>query len=215
MGTVYQLNLSLLKDVTQIPLFTDIPPGLWAKLAVLPHTRNRLKNAVHFAWLVSSDEVRKVKEDHREAYRQGFLLAALCHYASVPSTTRKDIEHLDPSLEGFKWEHLKHPLPHLLRYMRDVEVHMVPSRIHEATTDGILRWGNEEHALSMTAFVVEGLDAKQFPTVGRKRNGYDRDEIRKAIVWFNDLQSRFGITEAIRLGVEIMAEFLVDKYRLA
>lgn len=209
------LDFSLLNKVIKAPIFISIDDDDLKALKQIPQTHDRLQVALRFAWYIGGDEktLPSKDENERRNLREGYLRASLTEFASIEETLKRDVINLPQSPQPLLIRNLLHPLPHLLKEMRNLEVHLTSSELELSESDGFFQFFGEEHKKKFQIQRVKDLTVSKF-LQSNNAKFYDRKDISLLVDWFNETQNTFGVTEVIRLGVEVLADTLIRRYTL-
>lgn len=191
-------------DFTKLPtdaaftsrsMWATLPQPLEARLATLPHTLERLQAAVMFA-----EQSARQSEPRRAA---AFLRAALAEFRSM-----EDMQEVDkPSSTCLDLINLNDPLLHLLKLLRDLN-------IHEKTVKTIphsVPASFDNQSFSLNVFVISNLRPTDFAALKNRRH-YSSSDLQAMITWFEKAQLHWGAGYIVRLGAESLGEAICKHY---
>jgi hypothetical protein len=210
-----QVNLALLPKVEYSYAWFMLDAEVAERVRKLQRAAERIQNSIKFMWFSDSgDETLHCGAEEAERLREGFLRAALAELVSVEEVLVIDLADLGRSDPVLRMNDTPLPHLHLVRELRNHELHLHHNRLSEFSRD--LLWGNitkPEDARPLTAslWVLEGVTPE---SVGKLKNAkrYSDNEIRTMVEWFNDTQARWGVHEILLRAAKSYAEALCTKY---
>lgn len=174
------------------------------RIAALPATAARLDMALTLGRQIgtsgkpNSDDIRK---------GEGYMRASLAELVSVEDTLAWERPH-----KIFKLYESENPLLHVLRELRNMNVHLQPSSFKPKTISVQLRAEGSE-PIDVEIFTVQDFTAERFKKL-RNAARYSTQQINDLVNWFNAFHGRWGITDAIHQGICALTTTLIEKYDL-
>lgn len=209
------LDLSLLVPLDYGHMFFALDAELGRALEQLPKTRDRLENAVKFAWFSACKDPQIPHSGVEDAgrLREGFLRAALAELVSAEEVLSLDLGER-VAIGVTKMNSLPHPLLHVVRELRNHELHLRQTPLAAFTRERM--WGHIDRpadatVLSLTLWQLEGVSVESFSAL-RNAKRYSRSQVEAMIGWFNAQQSEWGVQELVLRAVRIYAEALRQRY---
>jgi hypothetical protein len=207
----HQLDFNLLPNLTWGAILIRIDPDLESPLSLLPQTLARAQGAIRFASRTKSAEEEGL--DVQESY----LRAALGEYASMEDTLPRDMQQAGIQGRPYRVRDSANPLLHMMRELRNLEIHLRSSRISHSTTS--VQY--EEHdapgtwqQLDLNVWWIAPITVQEFMKLDNARY-YRGDDITRMLDWFNDGQKLWGVGELIRRATNACAREIVLNLRLA
>ncbi len=209
---MHSLDFNLLPTIDSAHTFCSIPDDLVTGLAALPETLCRAESAASFLgkqpthrW---SSRPPQEDEDRKD---EAFIRASLAEFVSMEDTLPRDLERIGLDRKAIRLNSSPHPLLHVLRELRNMEIHVRTSQVAHFPIRVL--YGVDRVPGSFTVTHLTGITSAEFT---RLRNAacYHPNDISRMITWFNDAQIRFGITELILRGIETHGRQIVSQYGL-
>lgn len=195
-------GLAPVRDHTKV--WVRLPPETEAAITALPGTAARIEMALRFctkiANLEGSDEA-----DLR--LREGYMRASLAELVSVEDTLKWERPQ-----EPFELWWSQNPLLHVLRELRNLNVHLKPSKFD--SREIVVRMaapGSDDVPINI--HLVRDFTVEAFKKLRNSKRYTDQQAV-DMVAWFNDFQQHWGIADAIHQGICSTAEILVQKYNL-
>lgn len=171
--------------------FMSLTEGRAAQIAHAPECLERLNGVLSMAYLLGGE---KPGSKMVGTYFRG----ALCEFASIDDAAASELGVRLPLLQT------TFPLPHILKLLRNVQLHLTPVvlgstpmllelRLEPVTPVEVQRW----YVSDLSAERLVKLDAFK----GRKAR-YTADQAKEMVAWFVHAQSHLGLPDLMRRAVE-------------
>ena len=107
------------------------------KLHKFPQTYSRAECAMSFCWFISGGKDTLFHDDlnRRNRLREGFLRAALAEFVSMEETLIRDLDNTNSTKTAIKINNSSNPLLHILRELRNLEIHLNSSTLSAEQRD--------------------------------------------------------------------------------
>lgn len=203
-----KLDFDLLDSFEAAGPWISISSTLKEELQSLQETQERVEGCLRFCWHVAYEPASSNRDATEDTeYRQRYLRAALAEYASMEDAARWDCQASGREVPP-KMTQLRDPRLHVVRLLRNTNIHLRASRLSQARRLAI--WdcpdGPEEFEFQM--FIVDNLEEEVRPTGKRK---YEPDELDRMISWLEAEQREWGIPNVIHRAAETYAKILVRR----
>lgn len=214
MPSYNQLDFQLLPSLESAPIFVSLDPVLEENMASLPETWARADAALRFCWYISQGTERLHADEPRATrLREAFLRACLTEYRSMEEVLPRDLDAIAINTPALKIHQIENPLVHLMKEVRNFEIHLASSALTPNKIKVIVRWQNEELEHESTIWVTEPLTVQKFNGLDNARY-YSATDIKAMVDWFNDAQQEWGVHHLAFLAVKTYCEELVTYYEL-
>jgi hypothetical protein len=117
--------------------------------------------------------------------------------------------------QSIKITDLPNPLLHLMRELRNLEIHLTSSQLSKANKDVTVIIFDAEHQSQTTVWTVNDLTVEKFQELRYARNRYTKEEIEKMVNWFNEAQYDWGVSDLLFRAIVEWASAIVKTYSLA
>lgn len=194
------------------PVFIAFDEDASEALVPYPSVRNRALTTIRFAWYVSQ-ESRELHchEDETVAIREGFLRAALAEFVGMEEMVKRVVP---VGVQPHRIHDSKKPLLHILRELRNHELHLRSSPMSSATRNVLFRFGirpeDPPKEFELTIWFVEGVTVTSFKAL-RNACRYSNDDIVRLVEWFNAAQRKWGVNHLIWLAVHDYAREVISR----
>jgi hypothetical protein len=139
--------------------------------------------------------------------REGYMRAALGELVSVEDSLKWECP--DNPFELW-WS--SNPLLHMLRELRNLNVHLKPSDL--VPQEIVVRLGAPESKdFSINIYHLSSLTPEAFSKL-RNATRYTPEQISALVDWFNEFHKHWGIGDAIHQGIVALSRLLVGRYAL-
>lgn len=211
------LDFDLLPNFNSSSAWYSLNNELRTSMAKFPQTIDRAESSLHFCWAIDNGSVVFEKTDTRSVKRrEGYLRASLAEFVSMEETLKRDLTPLKRDLTPLgisatplKINHSKNPLLHMIRELRNFEIHLYSSKLSSATRTAI--YANEN--IEIDIWMVGDIQESNFRKLRNARN-YDDKDISKLIDWFNNAQKHWGIHDLIHRAVTAYCDEIKTTYSL-
>ena len=215
MPTYAQLDFGLLPPLESAPMCISLRPPLRDDITTLPECWSRADAALRFCWYVSQDAQQLHAEEPRATrLREAFLRACLTEYRAMDEVLPRDLAALGIVTPPLKIHELRNPLAHLMKELRNFEIHLASSTLTSAKINVVARWQEKEMEHESTIWVTEPLTIAKFKQL-RNSGHYSDADINTMVDWFNDAQQHWGVHHLAFLAVQGYCQDLVNNYGLA
>ena len=210
------LDFALLERPTSRGIFVCLPPEIEKAIEVLPETSARFEGAIKFCWYVSATpDVLFADEPKATRIREAFLRASLAEYVSVEDTLKRDLVKVGINEQAIRISDLPNPLLHLMRELRNLEIHLTSSQLSKAKKDVTVILLDAEHQSQTTIWTVNDLTVEKFQELRYAKNRYSEEEIREMVSWFNEAQYDWGVPDLLFRAIVEWASAIIKTYSLA
>jgi hypothetical protein len=110
---------------------------------------------------------------------------------------------------------LPNPLLHLMRELRNLEIHLTSSQLSKAKKDVTVILFDTEHQSQTTIWTVSDLTVEKFQELGYTKKRYSEEEIREMVTWFNEAQHDWGVNDLLLRAIVEWASAIIKTYCLA
>ncbi len=181
-------------------MFFTVGSQLLDPITALSRTVERIENATKFAWFATTDSALLHCDEAREqTLREGFLRASLTEFVSIEDILILDLKQVGLSTKPFKLNDSRKPHLHLIRELRNLEVHLFHHKLSVSQKERLwVSRSQPETANQFTTDVwhLEGVTIQAFSRLRNARN-YSDLEITEMVEWFNRSQKEWGVAEII------------------
>lgn len=210
----YSLSFDKLPKIEVGRAAFQLEEDLSQALVCMPLVYARLQNAMRFLYgsMQNSDYLR-CTESAASPLREGCLRAALTEIVSIEDMQKHDFMELGLKSEIIKLNSGDNPAWHMLRELRNLQVHLYQNHITPEPRDAL--WGNRERIedatpINITIWTMEGIDLGAFKTLRNFRH-YQTNDVARMIEWFNNSQAEWGVQELIALVAEDYCRTIISK----
>jgi len=205
-----RLDFTLLDRRNYREVFVVLPDEIKNALEVLPETCARFEGAVRFCWYVSgTTDVLHADEPKATRMREAFLRASLAEYVSVEDTLKRDLLKIGSNAKPIKIRDLANPLLHLVRELRNLEIHLTSSQL--SSSKKRVRFAGQEH--ETTIWTVNDLTVQKFEELQNAKH-YSKEDIERMVNWFNEAQYDWGVEHLAFRAIVEWASAIVKTYSL-
>ena len=199
-----KLDYNLVPEPESTPVFAALPKELEAAMQKLPLTLGRME-ATLMAWSGMGSPKTGGQSKAESAFR-----SALSEYVSIEDILNREL----PSGQlAFRLLDTENPLPHILKQLRNLQVHLVASRMSDHTISLWLKHVPGAEPVDVTRWVICDLTAAQLLELDAFQKGYYTEaQATEMVNWLNERQTLFGIGDIIYRGVVEAAERIVATY---
>lgn len=184
-------------------------------LAALPRTLERARACTRFlCHLGDTDDQMHCAADEILPMREAYLRAALAEFVSIEDILPRDLATTGAPDNPFKFWELTDPLVHIVRELRNFEIHLQAKGLISDTRT--CWWGNTQRPEEMrpfenTLWTLTPLTIEEFLELRNARQ-YDPRDLSRLLDWFNESQAVWGIEELVyqallRVCAEIVRRF--------
>lgn len=209
------LDLSLLPEIDCGHMFFNVGSQLLNPITALSRTVERIENATKFAWFAATDsESLHCHEAQEPTLREGFLRASLTEFVSIEDILNLDLKQAGLSAKPFKLNDSRKPHLHLIRELRNLEVHLFHHKLSVSQKERL--WGSRSQPESAKPFTTDvwcwdGVTIQAFSRLRNARN-YSDVEIAEMVEWFNRSQKEWGVAEIILKVIKDYCRELATTY---
>jgi hypothetical protein len=208
------IDHGLIPDLDFMPVFVSLEIATEAALAPLTQTAARAEGAMRFVWFAcgSADSMR-CREDKASRMREAFLRAALAEFVGMESALARDLAARGRSEALLRIVDVPSPLLHVIRELRNLELHLTSHALLPNQRDAVLVFEGEEHPKVHTIYTVDGFTEESFHQLANAKR-YSSEDIQFMVRWFNSAQQSWGAPDLVRRAVEEYAMHIVQMYHL-
>ncbi len=197
-----KLNFDLLPSREEIlrsqRILRGLPESIDERLAALPATRNRARGAI----LLAEEANTKGTQLWRQA---AFLRGSLGEFRAIEFGLKEDRPEIPPE-RRYKLTHSTNPLLHLLKLLRDFNVHHAKSSLKPGTVRASLN----EHAFDFPIVTISDLSDDSLLQTRDAGEYYGVDDLRLIVEWFNESQLHWGAPRLAALATERLCEEILE-----
>jgi hypothetical protein len=209
------LDFSLLTRLDYRELFVRLPDEVEKAIDVLPETSARFLAALRFCWYISATtDVLFAQEPKATRLREAFLRASLAEYVSIEDTLKRDLRRLNIATQPTKIFNLENPLLHIMRVMRNLEIHLTSAQLSHSKKDVVIVVSEAEHQSQTTIWTVDDLTVEKFKRPYKVKDNYTESEIELMVKWFNEAQYDWGVNHLLFRAISEWASAIVQRYSL-
>lgn len=188
------LDFNQLPHISHCTAIFELPVSIACVLQHYPNTYDRALSALYFALQIVKESTSTIK------LREGHMRAAIAEYVSMEETI-----DVDTKKTGFyKIVNSKNPLLHIVKQLRNMQIHILTSKLASAT-ESVTYCG---HEFEMQFWSVQAITQKDFDKLRYKDRYLLADKV-EMIEWFNKNQLELGIQEIILQAVLFYSRELV------
>lgn len=209
---VYQLDFSDLPTLDYMSLFHRLSDDVEKGISKFPEVTGRAEGAVYFSNRISAPP--QARDDNRDQLREAFLRASIAEFAGIEEALERDLKTLQISSLPLKIKDTADPLLHIIRELRNLEIHLQSSDFVSSQKDvlfGDFENPERAHPLKITNWYIADIGVAQFRKL-RNASRYTSLDIQSLITWFNQAQKQWGIGELVRLATERYCSQIIDDY---
>lgn len=203
------LDFNLIPEYDFTAIFMKLPNALEAAISKFPQTEERIDGALMFcAHVMNCRDPEKVPAPARRT--GAYFRAALAEYASIEEAFNRERPAGTPE---FKLLDTENPVPHILKQLRNMQIHLVASKMSPQTVSLIMKNHPGAEPVDVTIWTIKDLTAAQFNDLNAFRRGhYTPAQAAEMVTWLTTRQSAFGIHDLIHRGLVEAAERIVATY---
>ena len=205
-----KLDFNLIPEYEFTAIFMSLPRDIEAAIRQFPRTEERINSALTFCAQVMNCDPDKIPEAARKA--GGYFRAALAEYASIEDAFNPERPAGTPE---FRLHNTRNPLPHILKQLRHLQVHLVANELAKQTISLVLKNLPGAEPVDVTIWTISDLTDAQFNELDafKKYKRYTPAQATEMVNWINTRQPQFGIHDLIHRGLVEAAERIVATYR--
>lgn len=173
----------------------SLPESRKSKIAYAPKTLERINGALHMAYLLS-------REYSGSENANIYFRSALCEFSSINDIAKSEIDSEQPLLNT------SHPLPHILKLLRNTQVHVSSFALDNPTMSLVLGIAGST-PVTCSKWIIADIseeDLLRLDAFTKNRPHYTKEDATRMIEWLNHAQSQFGIPDLIRRAIEIFID---------
>jgi hypothetical protein len=186
-----------------------LPQDLEEAMKKFPETEERFAGALMFCGHLRGCDPEK---SPRAATRAGaYFRASLAEYASIEETFNRERPANTPE---FKLHDTRNPLPHVLKQLRHLQIHLVTTGMSDFKTSLLLKNVPGAEPVEVTIWAISDLTDAQFNELDafKKYKHYTPAQATEMADWISTRQSTFGIADIIHRGLVEAAERITATY---
>lgn len=214
-GDTDLLDLSLLTRAYSHEIFVCLPEQIETAIDVLPETSARFLAALKFCWYASgTPDTLFADEPKATRLREAFLRASLSEFVSIEDTLKRDLEAIGITGRSIKIFDLRHPLLHIMRVLRNLEIHLTSHQLSHSEKDVVMEFGGVQHQTQTTVWTIDPLTIERFCQPRRVKSQYSPTDIEAMVHWFNAAQRDWGVNDLLFRAICEWASAIVRTYSL-
>jgi hypothetical protein len=211
------LDFTILPDLSESSAVLALDPDIQQALRAFHQTYDRAWGAMHFCYNIAGTEgtLRATKENFVRA-REAHLRASLAEFASMEDALERDAHAAGTSLPLLRMRDLSDPLLHIIRELRNFEIHLHSSRLssHDITAVMSGSYPREwSETVTKPAWCIQDLTPGDFANLRNARRYVPADVVHM-LAWFNAAQKTWGIQELVRLAIIRYCRVIMGYYGL-
>ena len=210
---MYNLDFTLLPDMSRGSVRTASGENTSRKLSVLTQTFDRAQSAMQLAYYLNSVETFFSHADSK--LRESFLRASLAEFVSMEETLIRDLKRNGITNKSIiKATDSANPLLHIVRELRNLEIHLHSSSIHTSRTKFYLPHQTEpdkDLEIDLDIWFIGDISITDFKHL-RNSKRYNNNDIVDMLNWFNKSQKIYGIHEILRMAIQEYSELIITFY---
>lgn len=201
-ANIYALDFNLLPRLDSYRVFLSLDDEIKKALAKLPETLARANGACHHC--------HEVRDDGGaiEA-RESALRSALAEFVSMEESLGRDLNNAGIGAAPVKITESQNPLLHVVRELRNLEIHLQTSRLKSVVKEVTYVGDNYHHDIWVAGDITESDFMKL-----RNARRYQRDDVVKMVDSFNRAQKKWGIDQLIYRAVAGYCRMIIKTYSL-
>lgn len=209
------LNLNNFPDINYGHIFICLERNIEDKMLVFPQTYSRAEGAMRFCWFITGDEKTLFhgEIDKRNRLRESFLRASLAEFVSMEEALVRDLDNIGSFKSALKINDNSNPLLHILRELRNLEIHLTSSTLSAEQREFVWKPEGEERKIVKNVWSIDNLKASDFLQLKNAKN-YDSSELKAAANRFLIEQKKWGVNELLLRGINSFCEEIVNKFGL-
>ena len=196
-------------------VFVSLNEKVENKLPTFSQTYSRAECAMRFCWFISGgeDTLSHGDLDRRNRLREGFLRAALAEFVSMEETLVRDLDNANINKPAIKMNNSSNPLLHILRELRNLEIHLTSSTLSVEQRNFV--WGpfGEERNIVTNIWYIDNLQSSDFLQLRNAKN-YDSVELAACVNHFLLEQKNWGICEIILRSINFYSEEIINEFNI-
>ena len=209
------LDFSLLTSADSHKIFVCLPEEIEKAIDVLPETSIRFLAALKFCWYASGTrDVLFADEPKATRLREAFLRASLSEFVSTEDTLKRDLEVLGITAVPIKIFDLEHPLVHIMRVLRNLEIHLTSHQLSHSKKDVVMEFSGVKHQTQTTVWTIDELTVERFCQPKGVKSNYSPKDIEAMVKWFNVSQGDWGVNDLLFRAICEWASAIVCRYSL-
>lgn len=196
-------------------IFVCLPDKIEKAIDVLPETSTRFLAALKFcSYASATPDILFLDEPKATRLREAFLRASLSEFVSIEDTLERDLETLAIPKKPIRIFNLKHPLLHIMRVLRNLEIHLTSHQLSQSKKDVVMAFGETEHHTQTTVWTIDDLTVERFQKPRGVKDRYSPTEIEEMVKWFNVAQGDWGVNDLLFRALCEWASAIVRTYSL-
>lgn len=201
-ANVYALDFDLLPRLDSYRVFLSLDAEIKKALAKLPETLARANGACHYC--------HEIRDDGRaiEA-RESALRSALAEFVSMEESLGRDLSSAGIGAAPVKITESQSPLLHIVRELRNLEIHLQTSRLKSVVKE--VTYVGDNYQLNI--WVAGDITESDFMKLRNARR-YKRDDLVKMVEWSNRAQKKWGIDQLIYRAIVEYCRMIIKVYSL-
>lgn len=205
-----KLDFKLIPEYEFTATFMSLPDDLEAAIRRYSQTEERIKGALMFCAHVMNCDPDRSSEAARRA--GAYFRAAMAEYASIEEAFNRERPAGTPE---FKLHNTRDPLPHILKQLRHLQIHLVASKLSKETISLVLKNMPGAEPVDVTIWMIRDLTDAQFNELDafKIKKHYTPAQATEMVNWINIRQAQFGIHDIIHRGLVEAAERIVSTYQ--
>lgn len=204
------LDFNLLPDLSSSSAWILLSDELEASITKLPETYDRAESALHFCWSITGAlDVYERTDPKSIKRREGYLRASLAEFVSMEETLARDLVSIGTNSTPIKINHSLNPLLHIIRELRNFEIHLHSASLSSEIREVIFANTNSEIDIWMVGDLLEA-DFRKL----KNAKLYNNSDIPKMLDWFSQAQKGWGVHDLVYRSIVIYCEEIKRAYSL-
>lgn len=210
--TMHTLDFNDVPIFEMSKFFVRLDREVSEAIAGFPQTAERALCATHFCWRISFRDDRA--SDTAVALRQGYMRASLAEFVGMEEALARDLHRLAIPAKPIKANSGRRPLLHIIRELRNFEIHLHSSPLTEQRQQAIWpapRKGEEINYVDHHSWIIDDLTENEFSKL-KNAKYYRIDDIRRLVAWFKSAQRKWGVHDLILRAIETFCNDIISRY---
>lgn len=188
----HELDFSPLNP-SHYAVFFSLGDECKSDLSAFPETLSRIQGALHFAHMLRIAG----EEGPEERLAGSYLRASLAEYVAIDEMAKSEF------CNGFSLLKTRCPLPHILKILRNYQMHIGTTKVTEENMELLYRGETVEIGKWIVTDVESGhlLSLHAFKENRGRSAMYSEQTAEKMVEWLNESQRTFGFPNLIYTAV--------------
>ncbi len=210
-----KLDISKFPDIQYGHVFFALDADAKIKLSKLPQTLARAEGAISFSLAIngSKELVKGVEDPDITRKRESKLRASLAEYVSMEEALERDLQNTGIGTSVLKINQSQNPLLHIMRELRNLEIHLNSSTLASVKKDYIWKVDGDEVPFTGNVWYIDNLVDSSLLKL-RNSKYYDPTELKNATAKFLKIQKEWGLSELLLRTIKEYCDNIISHYKL-